>query len=228
MSVHLSDVVPWGRRLNEYRAIFALSDADLSGRLLGCGDGPASFNAEASAAGHRVTSVDPIYVHGADAIRTRVQDVFDDMVAQVEANTALFTWGRGVDDLADLTEKRSTAHERFLADFEVGRREGRYIAARLPHLPFAGRAFDLAVCSHVLFLYGEQLSTRFHVESMRALCHVAREVRIFPLLELGSQPSRHLAPVRAELDAAGIDTEVVRVDYEFQRGGNQMLVAARR
>ena len=35
----LEQVVPWGRSFEEYRAMFALSDADLEGRVLGCGDG---------------------------------------------------------------------------------------------------------------------------------------------------------------------------------------------
>src|SRR5260370_30292561 len=50
-SVRLHEVVPWGRSLDEYRAMFALSEGDLQGRLLGCGDGPASFNAELTALG---------------------------------------------------------------------------------------------------------------------------------------------------------------------------------
>src|SRR4029077_13757894 len=34
-SVQLHEVVPWGRSLDEYRAMFALSEGDLQGRLLG-------------------------------------------------------------------------------------------------------------------------------------------------------------------------------------------------
>lgn len=57
----LDQVVPWGRSFEEYLAMFALSDLDLKGRLLGCGDGPASFNAVATSQGVAVTSCDPIY-----------------------------------------------------------------------------------------------------------------------------------------------------------------------
>lgn len=46
MSFELDDIVPWGRSFEEYRRMFALSPDDLTGRLLGCGDGPASFNME--------------------------------------------------------------------------------------------------------------------------------------------------------------------------------------
>ena len=32
----------------------------------------------------------------------------------------------------------------FLADYEAGRLQGRYLDAELPHLPFAAESFDLA------------------------------------------------------------------------------------
>jgi hypothetical protein len=41
--------------------MFALSDADLRGRVLGCADGPASFNAEATRRGTSIISADPLY-----------------------------------------------------------------------------------------------------------------------------------------------------------------------
>ena len=47
----LEQVVPWGRSFDEYCRMFALSDDDLTLRILGCGDGPASFNAEANRRG---------------------------------------------------------------------------------------------------------------------------------------------------------------------------------
>ena len=56
----LDQVVPWGRSFAEYRRMFALSDADLGLTIVGCGDGPASFNAEATALGATVISCDPI------------------------------------------------------------------------------------------------------------------------------------------------------------------------
>jgi hypothetical protein len=44
--MELSKVVPWGGSLNEYRQVFSLSAEDLHKKILGCADGPASFNAE--------------------------------------------------------------------------------------------------------------------------------------------------------------------------------------
>ena len=104
--------------------------------------------------------------------------------------------------------------DRFLADFEAGRHEERYVAGELPALPFADFAFDLAVCSHFLFLYSEQLSEQFHVESLRNLMRVATEARIFPLLELGGKPSRHVDEVRMTLRDDGHRVEIEVVNYE--------------
>lgn len=57
----LSTVVPSGRSFDEYQRMFALGADDLRLSILGCGDGPASFHAEATPLGRRVTSCDPIY-----------------------------------------------------------------------------------------------------------------------------------------------------------------------
>jgi hypothetical protein len=69
--------------------------------------------------------------------------------------------------------------EKFLADYERGLREQRYITGELPSLPFDSGSFGLAVCSHLLFLYSDLLSEDFHIRSVLELCRVAGEVRLF-------------------------------------------------
>ena len=51
----------------------------------------------------------------------------------------------------------------------AGRADGRYVEAELPTLPFADRSFDLALCSHLLFLYSVQLGEEFHRDSPRVV-----------------------------------------------------------
>lgn len=205
--------------------MFALSAPELAGsRLLGCGDGPASFNAEATAAGGSVVSVDPIYAFDAGAIGRRVDEVFDTVMEQTRANAGEFVWGPVVADLDHLAHLRRGAMDRFLADYPAGRAAGRYLDGELPELALPDGSFDLAVCSHFLFLYSDQLDADFHVRSVRELCRVAADVRIFPLLQLGAVPSPHLEPVVAALSAdPGLAVAVEPVDYEFQRGGDHML-----
>ena len=59
------------------------------------------------------------------------------------------------------------------------------------------------------------------------MARIAGEVRIFPLLALGNVPSPHVGPVREELARRGYHHEVRRVPYEFQKGGDEMLVVRR-
>lgn len=218
----LDQVVPWGRSFSEYCRIFALSADDLRGRILGCADGPASFNAEATAAGLTVVSCDPVYRFTAADIRRRVADTTKVIIEQTQRNQQEFVW-TSIRSIEDLRALRMGAMERFLTDFETAKAERRYVDAELPTLPFGDGTFDLALCSHFLFLYSEQLSEDFHVAAVREMNRVATEVRIFPLLSLGGAQSLHVEPVIRRLQHAEFAVTVETVPYEFQRGGNQML-----
>jgi hypothetical protein len=226
MSFTLDKIAPWGRLFDEYAAMFALSADDLGKRILGCGDGPSGFNSVLTERGGEVVSIDPLYRFSAAEIRRRVDETYDVMIEQTRRNAAEFVW-RHIASIDDLARMRLAAMDTFLADYPQGRRDGRYVEGALPRLAFGNREFDLALCSHLLFLYSEQLSAEFHVQSIAELCRVAAEVRIFPLLELGARRSRHLDAVLTRLSGDGFGVRVETVAYEFQRGGNQMLVVRR-
>ena len=203
--------------------MFALDDRDLAARLLGCGDGPASFNVEATRRGAQVVSCDPLYQFDAAQIRQRIDETATEVLEQARRNAHEFVWDDAIPDLETLKRVRMAAMTAFLDDYVQGRRDGRYIDAALPSLPFADGAFDLALCSHFLFLYSQQHDAAFHLQAMRELRRVAREVRVFPLLALGAQPSPHLGQVRDALIGEGYTVTIERVPYEFQRGGNEMM-----
>jgi hypothetical protein len=218
----LSEVVPWGRNADEYRRMFDLTRADLEQSILGCGDGPACFNAEISAQGGRVVSVDPLYAFSPGEIRGRVDATYATIIDQVKQTQDAYVWHEfaGPDDLGRV---RLAAMETFLADYATGRTEGRYVTGSLPDLDFADSQFDLALCSHLLFLYSEQLGREFHLAAVQELLRVAPEVRIFPVLALGCVPSPHLEPVMAHAAAQDVQVELRPVPYEFMVGGNHML-----
>jgi len=226
MAVSLDQIVPWGRSAREYELMFGLNAEDLSSGILDCGGGPASFNAELTARGHHVISVDPIYSYSGTEIRGRFEATVETMLSQMRATPDDWTWSYHRDP-DDLCANRRAAMEKFLADYDAGLRDRRYVVGELPVLPFSTNEFGLVVCSHLLFLYSALLSAEFHVRSLFELCRVAREVRIFPLLSLDGKPSPHVASVRAALDSEGWASEIVHVDYELQRGGNEMLRAFR-
>ena len=203
--------------------MFDLSDADLSKPIVGVGDGPASFNAEMHEQGRRVVSCDPIYVFPGEQIRSRVEATHDQLVEFARQHRDTFVW-RHIESPEHMGRVRLDAMQRFLADYDAGLHDDRYLAASLPALPFADGQFELALCSHLLFLYSGQLSLDFHIAAVMEMARIAREVRVFPLLQLGNTPSPHFEPVRAELSRRGYENEVRRVPYEFQKGGNEMLV----
>jgi len=218
----LEQVVPWGRSFDEYCRMFALSSDDLALRILGCGDGPASFNAHATRRGASVISFDPIYQWDATQIRERIAATYNQVLDQARHNANEFVWD-SIGSVEELGAVRMAAMDDFLDDYSRGKAAGRYVTADLPRLPFADASFGLALCSHLLFLYSLHLDEEFHRQSVRELCRVATEVRIFPLLALGGERSPYVERVMEEVQSFGYVASVERVQYEFQRGGHQMM-----
>ena len=116
----------------------------------------------------------------------------------------------------------------FLGDFSLGLEQGRYVPASLPELPFKDGQFDLALCSHLLFAYSEQITAAQHIAAILEMLRVAKEVRIYPLLDIEGYPSMHLSDVVSELAEAGIQVDRQTVGYELQRGATEMLSLSRR
>ncbi|MGP3971349.1 class I SAM-dependent methyltransferase [Streptomyces sp. 6N223] len=104
-----------------------------------------------------------------------------------------------------------------LSDFTA--HPGRYIAATLPHLPFADGSFDLVLCSHALFTWSDRLDAAWHRATLDELVRVSRhEVRIYLLVVQGTGRSvDFLDELRSHLHAAGCSTGLSPVPYRFQR-----------
>jgi hypothetical protein len=194
----------------------------MSLRVLDCGGGPASFTAEMSASGLHAVSVDPIYAYSGLEIQSRFEKVVQPMIAQVRATPDDWIWSYHHDS-DELCANRRAALRMFLGDYEQGLQARRYITGELPSLAFDEGSFGLAVCSHLLFLYSDLLSEEFHIRALTELCRVADEVRIFPLRTLARKASPHFAAMQATIRSQGMASEVIRVNYESQRGGNELL-----
>lgn len=61
-------------------------------------------------------------------------------------------------------------------------------------------------------------------QALQEILRVAHEVRVFPLLMLGGTPSPHLDFVIEQLTKGGFSIEIKRTQYEFQKGGDEMLI----
>jgi len=222
MSFALDQIVPWGRSYEEYVSMFSLSKDDLNLYFLGCADGPSSFNCGLTERGGQIISVDPLYRYTKDQIAQRIKDTRKEVLDQTQKNEHEFVWTT-IHSLEELGRIRISAMQEFLGDYECGLNEGRYVPESLPSLSFVDKQFQLALCSHFLFLYSDHLNLDFHINSVHEMCRVAHEVRIFPLLKLGSIPSPYVEPVIKNIAGMGYRAEIVEVEYEFQRGGNRML-----
>lgn len=198
-----------------------------AGPVLDAGGGPSSFAAEAASAGIRVVAADPIYRFPGEAIAARFEETAVEMRESMSHAAYRFNWRYyGSEDAVHRLRREALAL--FLADFEAGKREGRYVTAALPNLPFADRSFELALSSHLLFLYSDRLDFSFHLAAVQELLRVADEVRIFPLFNLDGRPSSHLPAVLRALAEAGIDCVLQEVPFEFQKGARRMLRIRRR
>jgi hypothetical protein len=222
MTFQLKDIVPWGRSFPEYVAMFDLSDDDLAKPILGCGDGPASFNAELTKRGGIIVSVDPLYAYDVNDINRRIEETFDQVIQEIRMNMNEFVW-QNIRSINELGKVRMKAMHDFLADYPKGKLEKRYLAQSAPILDFPDDSFGLAVVSHFLFLYSDHLDLKFHIDTISELCRICGETRIFPLLQLGAVPSPHVEPLIYHFRTIGFEVEQVRVPYEFQRGGDLML-----
>lgn len=206
--------------------MFDLSPQDLGDKILDCAAGPASFNAEATHKGYRVVSCDPIYRFTTAEISARIDETYETVVTGAKANRDRYVWGK-ISSPEHMGQVRIATMRRFLDDFSSGLERGRYRPDKLPSLGFDAGEFALALCSHFLFTYSEQLSARFHVAAIEEMCRVAHEARVFPLLNYDGSPSQLLRPIISELRARGYSVEMRRVPYEFQKGGNRLLHVAR-
>src|SRR5688572_25224447 len=101
----LQQVIPWGRSFDEYQRMFLLTEHDLQGRIIGCGDGPAAFNADSTRRGLGVTSCDPLYRFSGNDIRARIKATYDEVLEQCRQNYDSFVW-RDIRDVQHLGQVR--------------------------------------------------------------------------------------------------------------------------
>jgi len=220
--MNLKNIVPWGRCFEEYQKMFSLTDFDLQKSILGCSDGPASFNAELTARGGNVISIDPVYQFDSASLKSRIAEVYGEIMPQMAANKDQYIWD-SILSVEALGQTRMNAMSRFILDYETGKAAGRYLNERLPKLSFSDGQFDLALCSHYLFLYSEHVSLDEHIASIKELCRVAKEVRIYPLLALNGEISPYLQQMIQMLEKPDFIASLENVAYQFQRGATQML-----
>ncbi len=226
MVMHLENIVPFGRSLDEYIHMFTLTKDDFTRSILSVGDGPASFNAEGTKLGYQIKSIDPLYIFTAEQIRARFDAVVDHIIDQVASTPDDWIWTYH-DSPAALRAHREQVMDLFAIDYAAGKIGNRYEVGEMPHLQYPDSSYGLGLSSHFLFLYSDHLDHQFHLDSIMEMLRVCQEVRIFPLLTLMLQTSPYLQSIITQLQSLGFNCEIQQVKYELQPGGNQMLKITR-
>ena len=206
--------------------MFDLGSSDLTGSILDCSAGVAGFAAEAGKRGARIVAVDPAYALSRENLATLGKEDLGRGSAIAADYPDRFTF-----DWYGSPERRLSMRTRALAQFlpDLVMHPDRYVAGQLPQLPFRDSAFDLAVCSHLLFTWADQLGLDWHRAALVELTRVAREVRVFPTVLQGpGDPVPFWDELINELGSFALHTERRHVPYEFQIGANTMLVVTRR
>ncbi|WP_194774576.1 SAM-dependent methyltransferase [Pararhodonellum marinum] len=226
MSFELNSVVPWGRNFDEYRSMFGLTLSDLSQQIISFGDGPSSFNFEMTKRKRKVISLDPIYQFSKDELKLRISKTKDEILKQTKQNQENFTWTK-IKSVYDLERVRMDAMTKFLEDFELGKRQNRYIPHEMPNpTQYPDLSFDLGLSSHFLILYS-QLGLDFHLQSISEMLRICKEIRIFPILNLNAVKSEVVDGILAFFQK-DFSIGIEYVDYEFQKGGKQMMKISRK
>ena len=215
-------LVLWGHHVDEYKEMFALSQADLTGRILEFGSGASAVNAELRDKAVEIISCDPLFVLDKATLTTNVSLVFEDMVARIHNEPDKFDFSRYGSFDAFIDYRRQGIAE-FFRDYDKGKAQKRYLPATDYQLPFKDFEFDFVLSSHYLFADLDDQDVNFHVDVIRELARVAKEVRIFPLIDRNGQTSPFLGPVLLGLQQDDFGIEVREVSYHLQAKGNAML-----
>lgn len=216
-------LVLWGHHLDEYREMFDLKDKDLQYHILEYGSGVSAFNVEIQTRNPNVVSMDPLFnLDKATLSQTSLQ-IFNERTQQIIADKEAFDFQR-YGDLQALIKYRRQGVQQFFEDYQNGLVEKRYRFLEDDiNLPLADFTFDLALSSHYFFAEANDSELEWHIKAIKELARVAKEVRIFPLIDRFGQPSPLLGPVLLALQQANLGAEIRDVAYHLQPAGHALL-----
>jgi len=183
--------------------MFALSEQEITeGPFLDIAGGASSFTAQLHARGLPAVATDPLYAGEPEQVIAAARREIDVSTAKLAAAADSYDWSY-YGSIRQHRQMREASLERFAADFTRPDARSRYIAASLPDLPFADGTFALVLCSHFLFLYGDQLDETFHRRALAEMLRVTRpggQVRVYPLVTLQWRTPPYLSLLLAELE----------------------------
>jgi Methyltransferase domain len=209
-----------GRTWAEYLKMFNIVSEELfEGKILDCAAGASSFTAELSKRGGEAVAVDLLYNETADDLCDKYSEHMSVLLEGL-GSTDHFVW-KFFSNLDDLKAQRNQACKEFISDYRDYRGK-RYIAADITNLPFDDNTFSMVLCSHLLFIYDHRLDYTFHLNAIKEMIRVTSgDLRIYPLVKKKGMKSVFVERIFNDLH--DVDVKIVSVDYEFRKGGNEMI-----
>lgn len=215
-------LVLWGHNIEENQEMFDMARENLNSTILEYGCGPSALNSQLHKSNPHIVSCDPLFNLDKSELTKEATHTFDEMVEKVRENQEKFDFTH-YGGLEGLIKQRRAGMEEFFADYEKGKKEKRYLPLNTTELPFANFHFDYALSSHFLFAALDNKDIEYYLQCIRELARVAKEVRIFPLVDRFNQLSPFIGPVLLGLQQDNYGAEVREVPYHLQPRGNAML-----
>lgn len=221
--LELKDFVLIGRTFEEYYKMFDLKSLSKNEKILDAASGVSSFCAEANANGYNVTAADRVYEFNPEEIEEKCAKDLEETMKKIPAIKELYKWDF-FKDIEQLKSHRERAYRGFIKDFKLHKKD-RYISSEFPSNNFKENQFDVSLISHFLFLYDEHMNYEFHKQIINEIIRITeKEIRIFPIANLKAQRSPFIEKFMEDKAFNNYEINIVKVNYEFIKGGNEMLV----
>jgi len=221
MNSKLKGPIFTARSFDEYIKMFNLDIDKLKNKnILDCAAGASSFTSQMTKREYEVKALDLMYDKDPLFLKETCQKHLDALIDGLTPLKDHFKWNY-FKDLGELKKHRLNAQNDFIEDY-TEYRDKKYIKGDLNKLPFKDNAFSLILCSHLLFIYDHRLSYDFHLNSINEMIRVADEVRIYPLVKHRAIKSAFVKRIEDDLMEKA-DITIEKVNYEFRKGGNQMM-----
>lgn len=217
----IDKIVFIGRSYDEYMKMFDLSlDCLKNKRILDCAAGASSFTSKLSTLGYDVIATDVLYDIDPDVLEEKCENDLSKVMHTLSGVEDMYVWNY-FKTPDELRKHRMATYQAFIKHYK-NERSNKYIKSELPKLPFEDDEFSLVISSHFLFLYDDRLSYEFHKDSIQEMLRISKEIRIFPLLGLNGKKSLLVDKIMDGL-LKEVIVEIIKVPYEFMRGGNEMM-----
>ncbi len=211
----------WIYNLNDYRQIFGLTDEELHKTVLDYPGGISSVNAELYAQGFKIVSASPSYRLAFKEMQERAKEILQKKIVYLHQHLEMLS-NPTPEVVNEVIGRWQISAEQFLADYERGKKQGRYLPLEGPPFTDLTQKFELLLCTDFLFNQSHETPLSAQ-EIMNELCKLSSEIRIFPLPDAKTPVAAELGPIMLLFQQSNFGVEVRAVNYQLRTDANAFL-----